>query len=256
MNLKFVSNRALAELRSRIDANRADYIAGQAAGILNSLDTATAVLESRIMADAPPKLEMPSEAGLRDAENVRRVFQWLHHLTPVQASDPRLWAYLTHSAYADYTAARWPIDAESDVTDRVRDRYFLEGEGLASLVRNSIARLWWFGYLTRDSKQADPFELTDVLLSLQDIQVAFLERAIGRSPSILRGALRLWKKLIEERENIPKQGPVVQKWAKLIRLHGGVVLLDSLPEKQLQNVIWLKLGDALDEKFPDLEEAL
>ena len=61
---------------------------------------------------------------------------------------------------------------------------------------------------------------------------------------------------MNERKNIPKQGPVVQKWAKLIRLHGGVVLLDALPEKQLQNVIWLKLGDALDENFPDLEEAL
>jgi hypothetical protein len=174
----------------------------------------------------------------------------------VQASDPRLWVYLTHGAYADYTAARWPIDADSNVANRIRERYFLEGEGLASLVRNSVARLWWFGYLTRDSKQPDPFELTDVLLSLQDIQVAFLERAIGRSPQILHGALRLWKKLVVERESIPKQGSVVQKWAKLIRLHGGVVLLDALPEKQLQNVIWIKLGDALDENFPDLEEAV
>ncbi|MGA3285433.1 MAG: DUF6339 family protein [Verrucomicrobiota bacterium] len=254
MNLKFISIRALAELRSQIDVNRPAYLAGQAGTVLKSLNPATAVLESRISADPPPNLEMPSDSGLHDAENVRRVFQWLHHLTPVQASDPRLWVYLTHGPYADYTVARWPIDADTNVADRIRDRYFLEGEGLASLVRNSVARLWWFGYLTRDSKQADPFELADVLLSLQDIQVAFLERAIGRSPRILHGALRLWKKMISERGNIPQQGSVVQKWAKLIRLHGGVVLLDALPEQQLQNVIWLKLGDALDEKFPDLEE--
>jgi len=256
MNLKFLSNRALAELHSRIEANRADYLAGQAGNILGSFDATTAILESRIIADAPPKLEMPGDGSLRDAENVRRIFQWLNHLTPVQASDPRLWVYLAHGPYADYTAARWPVDADTNVSDRIRDRYFLEGEGLASLVRNSVARLWWFGYLTRDSKQADPFELADVLLSLQDIQVAFLERAIGRSPRILHGALRLWKKLTVERGNVPKQGTIVQKWAKLIRLHGGVVLLDALPEQQLQNVIWLKLGDALDEKFPDLEEAV
>jgi hypothetical protein len=256
MNLRFISNHALAELRSKIDANQAHYLAGQAGNILVSFDAAAAILESRIIADAPPKLEMPGDDGLHDAENVRRVFQWLNHLTPVQASDPRLWVYLTHGPYANYTAARWPIDAGMNVGDRIRDRYFLEGEGLASLVRNSVARLWWFGYLTRDSKQADPFELADVLLSLQDIQVAFLERAIGRSPCILHGALRLWKKLVAERGNVPKQGTVVQKWAKLIRLHGGVVLLDALPEQQLQNVIWLKLGDALDEKFPELEEVV
>lgn len=256
MNLKFLSNRTLGELRVRIDVNRGDYIDGKAKKILDSFDATTAILESRIVADVPPNLVMPDASGSRDAENTRRVFQWLHHLTPVQASDPRLWIYLTHGPYADYTAARWQITTDTNVADRIRDRYFLEGEGLASLVRNSVARLWWFGYLTRDAAQPDPFELTDVLLSLQDIQVAFLERAIGRSPRILRGALRLWKKLVVERGNIPKQGPVVQKWAKLIRLHGGVVLLDALPEQQLQNIIWLKLGNALDEKFPDLEEVI
>jgi hypothetical protein len=253
VSLRFVSNRALSQLRSEIEANKASYLAGRAGKVLGSLDAAT--LESRIQTDEPPALEMPRDGKLCDAENVRRVYQWLNDLTPVQASDPRLWVYLSHAPYADYTAARWPIDPESNVTDRIRERYFLEGEGLASLVRNSIARLWWFGYLTRDTNQADPFELTDVLLSLQDIQMAFLERAIGRSPRILHGALRLWKKLLAERGDVPKQGTVIQQWAKLIRLHGGVVLLDALPDNQLQNLIWIKLGSALKEDFPDLEEA-
>jgi hypothetical protein len=253
MNLKFISNRALSQLRDGIEKNRETYLSGRAKDLLPALDTG--ILESRIETNEAPKLEMPSNGKLNDAENVRRIYQWLHNLTPVQASDPRLWVYLTHGPYADYTAARWPISVDTNVVDRVRDRYFLEGEGLASVVRNSVARLWWFGYLTRDSNEADPFELADILLSLQDIQVAFLERAIGRSPRILHGSLRLWKKLISERGNIPQQGPIVQKWAKLIRLHGGVVLLDALPDQQLQNVIWLKLGNALDENFPDLEEA-
>jgi hypothetical protein len=252
MSLQFVSNRALSQLRGGIETNRSAYLSGLAGTLLDSIDAA--ILESRIQADTPPKLEMPSEGQLRDSENVRRIYQWLNHLTPVQASDPRLWVYLTHGPYASYAAARWPIDAESNVTDRIRERYFLEGEGLASLVRNSVARLWWFGYLTRDMNQLDPFELTDVLLSLQDIQMAFLERAIGRSPRILQGSLRLWKKLLAERGEIPKQGTVIQQWAKLIRLHGGVVLLDSLPDKQLQTLIWLKLGSALNEELPELEE--
>lgn len=252
MNLQFVSNRALSQLRAGIETNHAAYLSGQAGTLLAMLDAA--ILESRIQADAPPKLEMPREGQLCDAENVRRIYQWLNFLTPVQASDPRLWVYLTHGPYAEYAAARWPIDAASNVTDRVRERYFLEGEGLASLVRNSIARLWWFGYLTRDTNQPDPFALTDVLLSLQDIQMAFLERAIGRSPRILQGSLKLWKKLLAERGEIPRQGTVIQQWAKLIRLHGGVVLLDALPDNQLQGLIWLKLGNALNEELPELEE--
>jgi len=252
MNLKFISNRALSQLRGGIETNRDTYLSGHAKDLLASLDTA--ILESRIQADEAPKLEMPHDGRLYDAENVRRIYQWLHHLTPVQASDPRLWIYLTHGTYADYTAARWPIDASSQVKDRIRERYFLEGESLESLVRNSIARLWWFGHLSYDKELADKFEMTDVLLSLQDIQSSFLERAIGRSSRILNGALRLWKKILSERGNLSNQGKIIQKWAKLIRLHGGVVLLDALPDKQLQNLLWIKLGDALDEKFPDLEE--
>ena len=252
MNLKFISNRALSQLRSGIETNGDVYVSGNAKVLLGPLDAA--IVESRIQADEFPKLEMPQDGKLQDSENVRRVYSWLNHLTPVQASDPRLWIYLTHGPYADYTAARWPIHPDSQVRDRIRERYFLEGESLETLVRNSIARLWWFGYLTRDSSVPDPFELTDVLLSLQDIQMAFLERAIGRSPRILHGALRLWKNLLAERGEIPQQGPVIQRWAKLIRLHGGVVLLDSLPDKQLQNLIWLKLGNALNEDLPDLEE--
>ena len=251
--LKFISNRGLSELRDNLERNREHYLAGRAGRILASLEGA--VLESRIEAAPPPPLMIPADNNLRDAENVRRVFQWLHRLSPVQASDSRLWTYLTHGPYADYTAARCPIRPDTNVADRIRERYFLEGEGLASIVRNSIARLWWFGYLTREEGQADPFALTDVMLSLQDIQVAFLERAIGRSPQILRGALRLWKKLTAERAHIPNQGRVVQRWASLVRLHGGVVLLDALPDSQLQNILWLKLGTAMDEKFPDLTEA-
>lgn len=253
MSLKFVSNRSLSQLRGGIETNSTAYLSGRAVSLLGSLDAA--VLESRIQADEPPKLEMPRDGKLFDSENVRRVYQWLHHLSPVQASDPRLWVYLTHGPYVDYTAARWPIEATENVVDKVQDRYFVEGEGLRSLVHNSVARLWWFGYMTHDPQQADHFELTDVLLSLQDIQTAFLERTIGRSRRILHAALRLWKQRVTDGGEIPKQGTVIQQWAKLIRLHGGVVLLDSLPDKQLQNLIWLKLGAALNEDLPDLEEA-
>ncbi len=52
MNLKFISNRALTELRSQIDANRAGYLAGKAGNILDSLD-ASSILESQIVADTP-----------------------------------------------------------------------------------------------------------------------------------------------------------------------------------------------------------
>jgi hypothetical protein len=49
------------------------------------------------------------------------------------------------------------------------------------------------------------------------------------------------------------QGKAIQKWARLIRLHGAVVLLDAMPDEDLENLIWVKLAAALNEELPELE---
>ena len=252
MSVRYLSTRALAALREGIPLRQSAYINGQADTLLAALGTGS-VHESRIPAGEPPTLQMPDGGEKRDSENVRLIHSWLGHLTPVQASDARLWACLTHSAYSRYTAARWPIDADTEVARRIRERYFVEGEGLASITRNSIARLWWFGHLTFDATRPDHYELADVLLSLQDIQVAFLERTIGRSRRILHTALRLWKHRVDQAGAPADQGKAIQKWARLIRLHGAVVLLDAMPDEDLENLIWVKLAAALNEELSELE---
>jgi hypothetical protein len=252
VSVRYLSTSAHNALREGITANQSAYLSGQADKLLTTLGKA-AVHVSRIQGGEPPVLQIPDANGKRDSENVRLVHAWLAHLTPVQASDARLWTYLTHSVYTAYTAARWPIAADTEVLRRIRERYFVEGEGLASITRNSIARLWWFGHLTFDATRSDHYELADVLLSLQDIQVAFLERTIGRSRRILHTALRLWKHRMDQADTPENQGKVIQKWARLIRLHGAVVLLDAMPDEDLQNLIWVKLATALNEELPELE---
>ena len=252
MSVRYLSTRALNALCEGISLGQSAYLRGRADTLLSPLGTA-AVHESRIPGGEPPALQMPDDSGKRDSENVRLVHTWLGHLTPVQASDARLWTYLTHSVYSGYTAVRWPIDAEADVTRRIRERYFVEGESLASITRNSIARLWWFGHLTHDPLRADRYELADVLLKVQDMQQAFLERAIGRSRKILHAALRLWQHRLEQGGTPVSQSKAIQRWARLIRLHGAVVLLDALSEKHLENLLWIKLGMALNEELPELE---
>jgi len=252
VSVRYLSTHSLAALRSGIPLGQTAYVSGRADMLLAALGSGS-VHESRIPAGEPPTLQMPVGGEKKDSENVRLIHSWLGHLTPVQASDPRLWACLTHSVYSRYTAARWPIDAENEVLRRIHERYFVEGESLASITRNSIARLWWFGHLTIDTSRPDNYELADVLLSLQDIQVAFLERTIGRSRRILHTALRLWKQRMEQAKAPSDQGKVIQKWARLIRLHGAVVLLDAMPDEDLENLIWVKLATALNEELPELQ---
>jgi len=252
VSVRYLATGAHTALREGITANQSAYLSGQADKLLIPLGTA-AVHVSRIQGGEPPVLHLPDGSGKRDSENVRLVHAWLAHLTPVQASDARLWTYLTHSVYSAYTAARWPIASDSEVVSRIRERYFVEGESLASITRNAIARLWWFGHLTHNPLRPDAYELADVLLTVQDMQQAFLERTIGRSRRILHTALRLWQHRANQGDGPGDQGKVIKKWARLIRLHGAVVLLDALPEKDLENLLWVKLGTALNEDLPELE---
>ena len=56
-----------------------------------------------------------------DAENAKRLYQSIGKLPIDVAIDPRLWIYLTHYTYKDYTLSRWKT-ADGQIT--VDTRFF------------------------------------------------------------------------------------------------------------------------------------
>ena len=147
---------------------------------------------------------------------------------------------LTHREFAHYTHKRWGqrrFETAKNPEAVVLDRWFYRGQGLRTCVHNGLSRLWWFGYLTYDSQRPNPFELTDILLSLQDIQTAFLERSLGPCRLLLRTVLETVRKHQEVLRQTPDNGDIIQEWAKEIRLYGGSYLLDELPQNRLAFVL-------------------
>ncbi len=76
----------------------------------------------------------------------------LPSLTPLQASDQRLWAYFPHVSHWRYMRKRWPVEqyvAKDRSNDKYKDymnqRYLYMADRSRSLLRNGIARLWWYG---------------------------------------------------------------------------------------------------------------
>lgn len=191
----------------------------------------TYINESNYVVEPPPEL-LVSDKPADDAANARRLFNWLRHLTPAVAMELRLWAHLTHCVFPAYMYARW---APSDGT-MVQRRYLFEGNSFASLSRNGIARLWWAAYLTRDEKRPDPFELTDILFLRQDIQVALLERAIGKC----RGVRVALLQFIRDNQNWLSEasfGRRIQVLAREVNLLGGVAVLDAVPDTELSSYL-------------------
>lgn len=244
MSLEFLSREAADKLAHDVNKNLDAYRSGKTQSLIRTDDCHVSRLDAAGMA---PNLVDPSGEPKTDAEASQLIFQWLSNLTPVEAADERLWVLLTHRTFAQYVHSRWGkgLERATQPDALIVDRWFFRGSGVATFVRNGISRLWWFGHLTYDAKRTNPFELTDVLLSLQDIQVAFLERSLGRCKPLLRAVLETVKKRQEELRETPKSGDVIQEWAKEIRLYGGAYVLDAVPPERLAFVLDAKLRSRL-----------
>src|SRR5437016_5621148 len=105
--LKFIKQNALDQLLANVVPNQKRY--AEASPWLNAyLPGGNWFLESNIVDPGTIQLQIPqSKLDLLDLENTRIMYSALKHLTPVQASDPRLWAYLTHVTHWEYMRIRW-----------------------------------------------------------------------------------------------------------------------------------------------------
>lgn len=192
---------------------------------------------SQIFLNEDFDLLIPDEVSKYDLENTKIIYNALSGISPTQATDRRLWSYLTHVTFWDYMKKRWPMDiAEPNKKIRyIKERYFLENLNLRSLTHNGISRLWWFGYLTYDSNRDNPWELTETLLKVQDLPTSLMERALGANKNIRVGVLEFFQ---ENPEYLTSKN--IQEMMKRLNLAGGVSNLPYFTIDEIK-VLMMKL---------------
>jgi hypothetical protein len=240
--LKFLKLSSLDRLRSNIVPNQKRYM--QEESFLNDYFAgASWYVESNILIPDTIELQIPdSKTELLDLENTRIVYSALKHLTPLQASDQRLWAYFTHVSHWHYMRKRWPVEqyvAKDRPTEKYKDyinqRYLYVSDRSRSLLRNGLARLWWYGYCTYDEKRSDPFELTGALLKKLDVAQNFAENAFGRNVDVIKTLLEV----VLEREFYEREP--VRDLARYINSIGGVTIIDAIPRDDLREMFTAKI---------------
>lgn len=228
MNVEFLTRSGIAEMEKAL-AN-VKTVEQYETGKLKGLVPRQAIRSSRFETNEPPDL-----GGLispkDDAAASRLIHGWLRRMDPSSAADGRLWTLLSHHTFADYSAGRWggSVAESSKKQNVILTRFFMRGDSIERLFRNSIGRLWWFGHVCFDENRADPYELLPVLLSLQDIQSALLERRIGMCRPILTAVLEL----VQEFGGV--KGEVIKEVGRSANFIGGGVVLDCLTKDELKN---------------------
>ena len=248
MKLKYLLTNKYELLRDSIGDNLQKYV--------SKTPWVESYFDESFDAEAPIEVSLPglveSSKPSSDLNNVKILYPALKHLTPEQATDGRLWTHLTHIEYWKYMRSRWGsdsknmVDGSAEGTDgqnknlarQIKDRYFLSSdENSRALIRNGIARLWWFGYLTYDPHDTeDHFALTKTLLDYQDTQAALLERTYGKNPEVLKVCLRVLAKYMP---SIREKGgrAIIQDLGKYINLLGGTYFLDTMDKAVVKDKV-------------------
>ncbi len=237
--LTFLRSNSLERLQSSILANQHRYM--EASPWLTSYFSGSAWLqESNLIQADDFQLLMPaSKTEPFDLENTRIVYTALRHLTPLQAADPRLWVYLGHSTHWEYMRQRWPVEqylGKQNLRDNIQERYFFMPNKSRALIRNGMARLWWYGYCSFDESREDPFELTTALLKNLDVTQSILERAFSLNTNVTKTMLSV----LLEREKAGKAFYIREKirdLAKYMVQIGGVTIIDALEQPDLRELV-------------------
>ena len=181
-------SRYINELTDKVKSNNCTnvYISGQVSYSTNDV-------HFNPLINPPDKIDflMPDSNGNYDFENSQKLFMAYKNMNAVQATDSRIWAYLSHVTFWDYMRRRYPVEQQFEFnrSSYILQHWFIESVNVKNLLRHGISLLWWCAYLTYDETRTDPFILTKELFSDLDYTRTLVPSTQGRSRNFLHGVL-------------------------------------------------------------------
>jgi len=233
---RFLHHAALERLRETVPENLDTYRSGSFDHLLidnslyfgGKLDIDTELLS---------KLSGPCDGELHDVENCQVCFASMSGLTPYEARDERLWAYITHTYMLEYARERWPIPEDPAVAiGHVRAHFF--GREQRQIERdNAASRLWWMAHLCAREKGLQLSDSVRVFLYRTDVRASIIERPTMSQNLNLFSAIvqRLYDSYTGRKRLFERT--TFRRLMREINSIGGVQLLDAMTETQIGDII-------------------
>ena len=235
----YYTTEAVTELRESIDSRVAWYLGGGDGRI--ALESKAPVRATNIRMDSVSSVlkTRGKTPGRHDGRNALAVYRALYRLTPHQASDERLWTYISHNDCAGYVSRRWLDGSATDsrIVADIANHYFVRGN--RGLIRdNGVSRLWWLGYVAHQVAPAEPERFLEVVLYRQDPRSALIERpSVSRNYRVLKAVFEVMKRDYDTKERALFVRDTFRAWMKGLNRQGGMLLLDALSDPQLERLV-------------------
>jgi hypothetical protein len=245
MKVNFLKERALRELKSQIKDNldlyRKDGFALRFADPFYWFASEVELDESALK-----KMKLPDEQkNLFEVENCIAVYSALKGLTPSEATEERLWAYITHTVLLDYARARWPIPSDDTKAVKHIAAHFFASDQRGLERDNAVSRLWWMSHLCSRVQKLKLEESLKILLHKSDVRQQVVERpTTSQSVEVFSAIIRILGKSY----HTPEQKLFEREtWRRfMVRLNGlgGYRLLDALDAAAVEGIFAHLLSEA------------
>ena len=188
------------------------------------------------------ELNYDENFDVSDRKNIEILYESLKELSPVNASDERLWAGMLFSQFWKYVKYRRAKELNSGNDKEILNSFFFLRGTKRSCFLNCLSRLWWTGYLLYDNENTNHYKAIDLIT-----ESAFASNIILLSSSNFMSnkslALGVMDCIIsrkEEGEDIKREHFV--EVTKYLNCLGGVIFLDSMTREEIQNIVNKRLN--------------
>lgn len=196
------------------------------------------ILENPNIQVKSTKLILPESKDFPDFENSKILFEAYKSLSPTEATDTRIWTYLSHVTYWEYTKKRSPGELKKEY---ILEHWFIKSLTTANLLRQNISLLWWVSYLTYDKDRSDPYELTREAFSMLDYTRHLFAERIGGNNIFVHAVLEF---VIKHKELFSKfKETKVRYLISKSNFIGGYKILPSLSKNELDHIFESLVGD-------------
>lgn len=201
---------------------------------------------SKFIPSFTPGKKDDNQKSQEDLVNTRLIYDAFRNLTPLQASNKYMWTYLCHAIpeYSAYIRDRWMQDERENT---IKNRFFVTTTG-SLLNDNALSRLWWYGYLTYDRKNANHYALTEILFTNQtictDVMDTFNRMNFDRMKGVLL-AIRDFKNEISDSEGITDY---FRECKKYLNHYAAVTTLEFLSSEEIRDLAYNYMLKLRDEK--------
>lgn len=244
--IKYVTDEFLKEFKNEFLVNYAHLYKSNDMDMLKSVfSNSNHLIETSIEYKYEPLEVEPKEY---DADivrrNIRRIWQSLNVLTPVQAEMEKIWVALAHTDYLDYQMGIFNSqitnpDNKKREESSLKSRTIFVNGAKRSLAIHNLSILWWLAYYFRDDQNIEnPYHLIDFFVSTpyRGNAVALLSSNIISNKEIALGILEAVKILIEEEGMVVNRFPYSEA-GKILNEVGGVRILDTLTREEVKDIL-------------------